>query len=241
MKVFITGSSDGIGQLAAIELIKQGHQVILHARTPERAQQTLKKIPTAEKVLIADLSSIAENKKLAKEVNEIGVDAIIHNAGVNRVSNELVFNVKCLAPYILTSLIEKPKRLVYIGSGMHLGGSADIKNLITGTNYSDSKLYLLMLSMAVARKWKGVCSNIVNPGWVPTKMGGSHAPDDLQKGVETQVWLAVSNDERAKVTGKYFFHQKETQYNKEGTDINLQEAFLKECERISGVKFPDFI
>lgn len=239
MKVFITGSSDGIGQLAAIKLIKQGHQVILHARTPERAQQTLKKIPTAEKVLIADLSSISETKNLAKEVNEIGVDAIIHNAGVNRVSNELVFNVNCLAPYILTSLIEKPKRLIYIGSGMHMGGVPNIKSMATGTNYSDSKLYLLMLSMAVARKRKGVYSNIVNPGWVPTKMGGSHAPDDLQKGVETQVWLAVSDDEKAKVTGKYFFHQKETQYNKAGADVTLQESFLKECERISGVKFPN--
>ena len=71
-------------------------------------------------------------------------------------------------------------------------------------------------------------SNAVNPGWVPTKMGGRGAPDDLQKGAETQVWLAVSNEEKAKVSGKYFFHQKEEHFNKAVLDTSLQEQFLQE-------------
>lgn len=239
MKVFITGSSDGLGQLAAMELVKQGYQVVLHARNSERGKQALSKVPQAEKVLIADLTSIEETKKLASEVNAIGeFDAVIHNAGVNNGSRKQILNVNCLAPYILTSLIKRPKRIIYIGSGMHRGGSINFKSLSSGISYSDSKLYLLMLSKAVARNWN-VYSNIVNPGWVPTKMGGSSAPDDLQKGVDTQVWLAVSNDEKAKVNGRYFFHQQETQYNTKADDISLQDQFLKVCEELTGVQFPN--
>src|SRR6185369_11434383 len=104
--------------------------------------------------------------------------------------------------------------------------------------YSDSKLHVLMLCMAVARKWPEVYANAVDPGWVPTKMGGASAPDDLQKGYETQVWLAVSGDRRAKVSGRYFHHQKEARYNTEADDVQLQERFLSSCAEITGVPFP---
>jgi NAD(P)-dependent dehydrogenase (short-subunit alcohol dehydrogenase family) len=103
-------------------------------------------------------------------------------------------------------------------------------------NYSDSKLHDLILAKAVARKWPDVFSNAVEPGWVPTKMGGPGAPDSLQKGFETQVWLAVS--EEARDSGRYFFHQKEARYLKEADNIGLQEQFLEKCEQITGVHFP---
>lgn len=238
MKIFITGSSDGIGQLAALDLIKQGHQVVIHARNKERGEQALRKVPKAEQVLLADLSSISETINLASEVNKIGkFDAIIHNAGIYSGPKGRIFTVNCLAPYILTSLIKKPERLVYISSGMHLQGRPNLNTISKGISYSDSKLYLVVLAMAVARKWPTVYANTVNPGWVPTKMGGANAPDNLQKGVDTQVWLAVN--EEAKVSGKYFFHQEETRYNKEVLDTNLQDKFLKTCEEVSGVHFPD--
>ena len=95
--------------------------------------------------------------------------------------------------------------------------------------------------MAVARKWPDVYSNAVDPGWVPTKMGGRGAPDDLEKGYETQVWLAVSNDEKAKVSGRYLFHQKERHHNPEADDVQLGERFIKLCEEITGVSFPNNI
>jgi len=100
-------------------------------------------------------------------------------------------------------------------------------------------LYVLMLCMAVAAKWKDVYVNAVDPGWVPTKMGGRGAPDDLQEGYETQVWLAVSEDEKAKVSGRYFFHRKETRHNPEADDVQVQERFLNLCKDITGVSFPD--
>src|SRR6185369_17157362 len=175
-RVFITGSADGLGQLAAKALIEQGHQVVLHARNDKRGQEALAKVPGAERVLTADLASIDETKGLAIKVNGVGqFDAVIHNAGVYNVEPKEIFAVNTLAPYILTCLIQKPKRLIYLSSGMHLNGRAKLETFKTDVSritYSDSKLHVLMLCKAVARKCPEVYANTLDPGWVPTKMGG---------------------------------------------------------------------
>jgi NAD(P)-dependent dehydrogenase (short-subunit alcohol dehydrogenase family) len=242
-RIFITGSADGLGQLSAKSLIQQGHTVVLHSRNAERKRDAIKNNPKAEDVLIGDLSMIDESKKLAQSVNDSGIfDVVIHNAGVYQASSREIFAVNTLAPYILTCLVNKPKRLIYLSSGMHLQGRSKLENFKTGIDritYSDSKLHVLMLCKAVARNWPDVFANAVDPGWVPTKMGGRGAPDDLHKGYETQVWLAVSNDEKAKVSGRYFFHQKEKRHNAEADDIELQERFLEMCKEITGVSFPE--
>jgi len=242
-RIFITGSSDGLGLMSAKLLISQGHQVVLHARNAERGNQTLFKVPGAEKVLIADLCSMEETIRLAEEVNEIGrFDAVIHNAGVNQVPNKLIFAVNSLAPYILTCLIQRPERLIYLSSGMHLQGNPGIENLSVDRrecSYSDSKLHDLILCMAVSRRWPDVYANAVNPGWVPTRMGGPGAPDDLEKGFQTQTWLATSNDDQARVSGRYFFHMKEAHYLPVAGDTGLQDKFISLCEQISGVRFPE--
>jgi NAD(P)-dependent dehydrogenase (short-subunit alcohol dehydrogenase family) len=241
-RIFITGSSDGLGSMAAKLLISEGHQVVLHARNAERGKQALEKVPGAETVLIGDLSSIKETRLLAGEVNAMGhFQAIIHNAGVYQVPNKLIFAVNTLATYLLTCLIQRPDRLIYLSSGMHLQGDPGMKNFSHDTSlydYSDTKLHDLILSMTVARKWTGVYSNAVNPGWVATKMGGRGAPDDLKKGAETQAWLAVSNEKEAKVSGRYFYHMKEKNFKPDAGDPVLQEKFLALCEEISGVGFP---
>jgi hypothetical protein len=74
--------------------------------------------------------------------------------------------------------------------------------------YSDSKLLDVVLAFAVARRWSTVLSNALEPGWVPTKMGGKGVPDDLSLAPVTQAWLAVSGDPAARVTAQYFYHQK---------------------------------
>ncbi|WP_018342362.1 SDR family NAD(P)-dependent oxidoreductase [Cytophaga aurantiaca] len=241
-RIFITGSADGLGQLAAKFLIDQGHQVVLHARNAERGKEALHKVPSAEKVLIADLSDIKETKKLAAEVNTLGhFDTVIHNAGIYNQQPQLMFYVNTLAPYMLTCLIEKPKRLIYMSSGMHVQGSSTLPDAahIDRINYSDTKFHDVLLSMAAARKWPEVFSNAVNPGWVPTKMGGKGAPDDLNKGAETQVWLAVSNDDKAKVSGRYFHHKKEQRCHAEAMNSKLQDELLNLCEQVSGVRFSE--
>ena len=134
-RIFITGSSDGIGHNLAKSLISKGHTVTLHARNSSRAQETLSKTPGASNILIADLSSISQTKQLAAEANKLGVfDAVVHNAGVGygqgfkKTEDGIaqVFAVNVLAPYILTCLMERPKRLVYVSSGLHRGGDVTL-------------------------------------------------------------------------------------------------------------------
>ncbi len=242
-RIFITGSADGLGQLSAKALIEQGHKVVLHARNADRGHEAIRKNPEADTVVTGNLSNIEQTKNLARAVNELGIfDAVIHNAGVYQTSSKEIFAVNTLAPYLLTCLIQKPKRLIYLSSGTHLHGHLNAEKFkpdVNHINYSDSKLHVLLLCMAAARKWKDVYANAVDPGWVPTKMGGRGAPDNLQKGCETQVWLAVSNDEEAKVSGRYFFHQKERYHNPEADDVLLQEKFLDLCKEITGISFPE--
>lgn len=241
-RIFITGSSAGLGQLAGKALLEKGHQVVLHARNEQRAKDIRKEVPDAEAIIIADLSSIEKTKTLAEDVNALGYfDAIIHNAGVYRASGMDILAVNTLAPYILTCLIQKPKRLIYLSSGMHKQGDISLKQITlekTSRSYSDSKLHIVLLAKAVARQWPGVYANAVDPGWVPTKMGGAGAPDDLKKGFETQVWLAVSNDKKAKVSGRYFHHKKEVKSHPGADEIAVQEKFLTRCEQITGIRFP---
>lgn len=240
-RIFITGSTDGLGFLTAKELISHGHEVVLHSRNANSEQKVREKLPQANSILIGDLSDLEQTRKLAEDANKAGpFDTVVHNAGVYQASSATVVIVNSIAPYILTCLMHRPKRLVYLGSGMHLQGKPNLETLSTdgnGISYSDSKLHVLMLALAAARLWPDVYSNAVDPGWVPTKMGGTNAPDDLQKGFETQVWLAAAEDSRAKVSGRYFFHKKEESCNLIANDVRLQDALLTRLQTITGVTF----
>jgi NAD(P)-dependent dehydrogenase (short-subunit alcohol dehydrogenase family) len=193
----------------------------------------LKSVPGAAELLIADLSDIKEVKALAEKANVLGAfDAVIHNAGVYQTGAQHLLYVNTLAPYILTAMMHRPKRLVYLSSGMHLSGRPEWTDR---PSYSDTKLHVLMLAKALARKWPEVYANAVDPGWVPTKMGGAGAPDDLEKGYQTQVWLAVSNEPGALVSGQYFHHQKSARYNHSADDRTMQDRLLEQCARLTGV------
>jgi NAD(P)-dependent dehydrogenase (short-subunit alcohol dehydrogenase family) len=254
-RIFITGSSDGLGRMAAQLLVQQGHSVVLHARSPQRGNHAMEAVPGAESVVIGDLASIAQTRKVAEQVNALGAfDAVIHNAAVGyqeprRIATEdglpHVFAVNTLAPYILTALIHKPKRLIYLSSGLHQSGDASLKDLAWerrkwhGTQaYSDTKFHDVLLAFALARHWPGVFSNALEPGWVPTKMGGPNAPDDLEAGFVTQAWLAVSSDPAAMVTGEYFYHQKLRKPHPATRDAELQERLLEACREFSEVELP---
>ncbi len=254
-RIFITGAADGLGKMAATLLVADGHQVVLHARNSKRVSEALAAVPGARAALAADLSSIEETKALAQEVNKIGAfDAIIHNAGVgyrepkrSPTNDGLpeVFAVNSLSTYILTCLINRPKRLIYTSSGLHRQGDPSLKDLAWKERswsgyqaYSDSKLHDVILAFAVARLWPDVYSNALEPGWVATKMGGSGAPDSLEDGPKTQVWLATSNDKQALTTGHYFYHQALRPSLASAADTKIQDHLLAACAEFSGVKFP---
>src|SRR5215472_3095703 len=114
-RIFITGSTDGLGRAAASVLMGAGHDVVLHARTIERAAALGDLAPDAAGVVIGDLSSAAETRELADQVNDIGrMDAVIHNAGVflepsrsaTAEGHAKTLAVNTLAPYMLTALID---------------------------------------------------------------------------------------------------------------------------------------
>src|SRR5579871_5811400 len=251
-RVFITGSSDGLGRMAAQLLVEQGHSAVLHARSQQRGREALAAVPQAETVVIGDLTSIHQTRSVAEQVNALGsFDAVIHNAGVGyresrRITTEdglpHVFAVNTLAPYILTALIHRPKRLVYLSSGLHQSGDPSLKDLAWEDRawrgqqaYPDTKLHDVLLAFAIARRWPEVLSNALEPGWVATKMGGAGATDDLDEGHRTQVWLAVSDDPEATVTGEYFYHMQRRAPNPATRDKERQERLLEACARFSGV------
>lgn len=252
-RVFITGSADGLGKMAAELLLEEGHAVVLHARNQQRADAVLAAVRGAEAVVVGDLTSISQTRNVAKQVNKLGsFDAVIHNAGVGykeprRIETEdglpHVFAVNTLAPYILTALIEKPKRLVYLSSGLHQNGDATLKDLAWQNRawhgqqaYSDTKLHDVLIAFAVARRWPDVFSNALEPGWVATKMGGAAATDNLDEGHRTQAWLAVSEDKAARVTGEYFYHKQLRKPNPVTRDVERQEKLLEACQKFSGVE-----
>jgi NAD(P)-dependent dehydrogenase (short-subunit alcohol dehydrogenase family) len=250
-RVFITGSADGLGKMAAELLIEQGHKVVLHARSQIRAEQTFDAVPGAEAIVTGDLSSIAETREVASQVNALGAfDAVIHNAGVGyrepkRMTEDglpHVFAINTLAPYILTATIEMPRRLVYLSSGMHHGAGTDLGDLTWSRRswngsaaYAETKFQDVLLAFAVARLFPDVYSNALEPGWVPTKMGGAGAPDDLDQAHLTQVWLATSNDPDARVSGQYFYHRRQRNPNAATHDIAKQAQLLEACRKLSGI------
>jgi NAD(P)-dependent dehydrogenase (short-subunit alcohol dehydrogenase family) len=191
---------------------------------------------------------------VAEQINRLGrFDAVIHNVGVGYreqqrgpTEDELphVFATNTLAPFILTALIEKPARLVYLSSGMHRGADVNLEDLAWTKRpwrgaeaYAETKLHDVLLAFGVARRWPDVLSNAVEPGWVATRMGGPGAPDDVDQGHRTQVWLAVSDDPGARVSGQYFYHLRRGDVNPQARDPRLQDALIAACEQLSGISF----
>jgi len=217
-RIFITGSSDGLGLMTAQLLLQEGHAVVLHARSAQRAEETRRKVPEADAIVTGDLSSLQQMRLVADQVNALGAfDAIIHNAAVGyREPRRIdtvdglahVFAINSLAPYVLTSLINTPRRLIYISSGLHKDGDPSLRDLNWADRswegqqaYSDSKLHNVLLAFAMARRVPDVLCNAMTPGWVPTKMGGPGANDDIDQAHRTQAWLAVSADPASQVSG----------------------------------------
>ncbi len=207
------------------------------------------------RALAGDLSVIAETRTLAEAANRSGrFDAVIHNAGIGyrepqrgqhhrRVAAAV--RHQTLAPYILTALIERPQRLVYLSSGLHRSADSGLDDVTwerrrwNGTAaYSETKLHDVLIAFAVARRWPEVFSNALEPGWVATKMAAPGRPTISTRRTGTQAWLAVSDEPAARVSGRYFYHLQQRATNPLAHDVGVQDRLLDACARLSGVALP---
>jgi NAD(P)-dependent dehydrogenase (short-subunit alcohol dehydrogenase family) len=253
-RVFVTGSAQGLGRSAALSLLDDGHQVVVHARDPQRVGTLADLADRGATVVVGDLASVEHTRHLAEQVNKLGrMDVVIHNAGVYGESRRnpgpeghpRTLAVNILAPYLLTGLIERPDRLIYLTSDMHVSGDDSLRDLDWTARrwngiqaYCDSKLFVTALALAVARRWPAVISNAVDPGWVPTRMGGPGAPDDLEQGHVTQVWLAVSDDADATRSGQVWHHHRIARAAAAARSVDFQDRLLDQLTELTGFELP---
>ncbi|WP_432245764.1 SDR family NAD(P)-dependent oxidoreductase [Arthrobacter sp. G.S.26] len=251
-RIFITGSAQGLGRAAAETLLGEGHRLVVHARDSGRAATLADLVRRGADVVIGDLADPQQARSVAEQVNELGrMDAVIHNAGVygeghrnpTKAGHPRTLAVNTLAPYLLTVLIRNPGRLIYLTSDMHLGGSGQLDDMDwdarkwDGTQaYCDSKLFVTALALAVGRLRPGTLTHAVDPGWVPTRMGGASAPDDLVEGHLTQSWLAVSDSPEAGSSGSVWHHRRPAPIAAAARDVGFQDQLLEVLARMTGVR-----
>jgi NAD(P)-dependent dehydrogenase (short-subunit alcohol dehydrogenase family) len=250
-RILVTGSTQGLGRAVATTLLDQGHAVVVHARDAHRAAALADLVDRGAALVVGDLADAVQTRGLADQVNALGrMDVVVHNAGVYGDARRTpgpdghprTLAVNTLAPYLLTALLRRPDRLVYLTSGMHRSGDDSLRDLDwtarrwDGTRaYCDSKLFVTTLACALARRCSDVAVNAVDPGWVPTRMGGPGAPDDLALGHATQTWLAGSDDPEATTSGGYWYHGQRRTPAAAALDPRFQDELLDELARLTGV------
>ncbi|KQU28529.1 MULTISPECIES: SDR family NAD(P)-dependent oxidoreductase [unclassified Rhodococcus (in: high G+C Gram-positive bacteria)] len=238
-RVLITGSTDGVGRAAAVSLLDDGHEVVVHARTRQRLSAVEDLTTRGASAVVGDLAHLDQVQSIAEQAHHIGaVDAVIHNAGI--IDGPSLLPVNVVAPYVLSALMGSPERLIYLSSSMHRGGDrnlarADFSGTRKTVSYSDSKLFVTTLMAAVARRCTSVLAHAVDPGWVPTKMGGPSASDDLALGHVTQAWLATTDDPEALVSGGYWHHEQTETPHPAVHDDDFQDQLVAALTEHTGI------
>ena len=233
--ILITGSTDGIGKLAAIKLAKDGHQVYLHGRNNEKLQTAIsdiKEVSNNQNIygFIADFSDLKAVLSMAEEIKTKlnKIDVLINNAGVFKTSAlskhkglDIRLVVNYFAPYVLTNALlpllrkEGKSRIINLSSAAQtrVTDAAMAGNKINNVSeaYAQSKLALTMWSFDLAQQLDTISVIAVNPGsLLNTKMAneayGQHW-SSATKGSDILYDLAIS-DEYEGVTGKYFDNDK---------------------------------
>jgi NAD(P)-dependent dehydrogenase (short-subunit alcohol dehydrogenase family) len=232
-----------------------GHDVVLHGRNEARAAAALSQLPDAVGTVVGDLASLSGAREVAEAANALGpFDAVIHNAGIGGGVRErtltgdgleLIFQTNVVGPYVVTALMPIAPRMVYLTSGLEAQGVWRPDDLQWAARpwdgmqaYSDSKLHDSMLAIELAARHPEAMVNVVDPGWIKTKLGGPNAWDEVEDGAETQVWLATSDDEAATASGRYVKRREVHEPNPAVRDASARAALVAELERLTGLTLP---
>jgi len=263
--IFITGSTDGIGKLTALQLAKQQAHVLIHGRNEKKVASVVDEIKNASKNknvegFTADLSSIDEVRKLANEVLEKHdkIDVLINNAGAGTADQrygkdgtELRMTVNYLAPFLLTHLLlpalknAAPSRIVNVSSA----GQAPIdfndvmleKNFDGVQAYCQSKLALIMFTIDLAEQLRNENINVnsLHPGtYLDTNMvrrSGVTPWGKPETGADAEVFLSVS-PQLENATGKYFDVKKEARANAQAYDAKARKKLWELSMQLTGLK-----
>lgn len=233
--ILITGSTDGIGKLAAIKLAKDEYQLILHGRNQEKLNAVIEKVKKASKNenisgYVADFSDLSEVREMAMTIiSEVPrIDVLINNAGVFKSQNlvnqegmDLRYAVNYFAPYVLTKsllpLIKKGKnaRIINLSSAAQSPVSYEVlsgkEQQTNPATYAQSKLALTMWSFHLAATLQNIAVIPVNPGSLldtnMVKEGYGYSWSSADKGANIIYDLAISPAYDG-ITGKYFDNDK---------------------------------
>ncbi len=229
--ILITGSTDGIGKLLAINIAKKGHHLLLHGRNPEKLEKTIleiKKLANNDKIVgfVSDLTNFQSVEKMISEISRKfhKIDVLINNAGVynsiadrNHDNLDIRFAVNYFAPYLLTygllPLLENnaKSRIINLSSAAQATVSIEalkgITTLSSQAAYAQSKLAITMWSFYLSQKFADLNVIAVNPGsLLNTKMAleayGQYW-SSADKGADILFELALS-EKHENSTGKYF-------------------------------------
>ncbi len=233
--ILITGSTDGIGKLAAIKLAKEGHEICLHGRNQEKLEKVILEIRDLSdnkniKGFIADFSDLNAVKEMADKISKelSKIDVLINNAGVFKSSSitnhdgfDIRFVVNYFAPYLLTDklipLLDKgtDSRIINLSSAAQAPVSCDALSgeaqISAQGSYAQSKLALTMWSFHLAKMHPSIAVIAVNPGSLlntnMVKEAYGYHWDSPDKGATILYELAISKESMAN-TGKYFDNDK---------------------------------
>jgi NAD(P)-dependent dehydrogenase (short-subunit alcohol dehydrogenase family) len=264
-RVLITGSTDGIGKATALELAREGHEVVLHGRTEKRVTDAARDIraqaPEARLETVAgNLASLEQVWMVADEVRRRfdRLEVLINNAGVMTSTRqesedgyELTLAVNHLAHFLLTNRLldllraSAPARIITVSSMVHASGEIrfDDLQMRRGYNgyraYAQSKLANVLFTYELARRLEGsgVTANALHPGVIGTKLlhVSFSGGGPVEEGAETPVFLATS-PEVASTNGQYFSNRRQERSSSLSYDEQLQKRLWDVSEELTGLK-----
>ena len=267
--ILVTGATDGLGRRVARDLAAEGATVLMHGRSRERAEVTVRGIreETGNEKLrhyLADLSSLAEVRRLAEEVSSDHerLDVLVNNAGIgsgpsdgaNRRESkdgfELVFAVNYLSHFLLTNMLlpllrgSTPARIVNVASAGQAPIDFDDVMLERGYDgwraYAQSKLAQIMFTFSLAERLEGsgVTANALHPAsLMDTKMvreSFGYSMSTVEEGAVATERLVVSPDLEG-VSGRYFDGQREARAKDQAYDRRARDRLWTLSEELCGL------